>query len=251
LPIARLPALDSGARHLPAQAQPKIATPIPIVDVPPPIGRRPSRWSGDAWLLARGDARAGSAFGAPQLGGSQAGLRIAYALGSDGRAALAGRLTTPLRGQGREAALGIEWRPTELPVRLIAEMRIPLDGSARAGPAIGAVGGFGARPVAAGFTVETYGQAGVIDRGRLEGFVDGAARLARPLVAIGRSEIDAGGGLWGGAQPDAARLDFGPSLGLAIPFGSTATRLTLDWRERIAGNARPGSGVTLTLGADF
>jgi hypothetical protein len=232
------------------QTQPKLATPIPSSDSPP-TARTPGRWSGDAWLLVRGDSHAGSAFGAPQLGGSQAGLRIAYALAPAGRAALAGRLAAPLHGRGREAALGIEWRPTALPVRLIAEMRVPLDGGASAGPAIGAVGGFGPVPVASGVTAEAYGQAGVIDRGRPAAFVDGAARLAHPLATIGRVELDAGGGLWGGAQRGAARLDLGPTVGVAIPIGRVATRLTLDGRARVAGDARPGSGLTLTLGADF
>ncbi|WP_204317143.1 hypothetical protein, partial [Klebsiella aerogenes] len=28
-------------------------------------------------------------------------------------------------------------------------------------------------------------------------------------------------------------------------------RIALDWRQRVAGEARPGSGPALTLGADF
>lgn len=238
---------DEPPQH-PTERLPKIITAIP-----PAIRQkaRRSRWSGDAWLLVRGSRRAGSGFGAAQLGGSQAGARIAYALAPDARVALAGRVTAPLHGGGREAAVGLEWRLTRLPVRVVAEARAPLDGAGRMALAAGAVGGFGPQPIGAAFTVETYGQAGVVDRGRLEGFVEGTARLARPLAMIGRAELDFGGGLWGGAQPGAARLDLGPTLGLAVPIGAIATRLSLDWRARIAGDARPGSGFALTLGADL
>lgn len=200
-------------------------------------------------MLARSGDRAGNGFGAPQLGGSQAGLRVAYALQPRGKLAVAGRLTAPLHGRGREAALGLEWRPSRLPVRLVAEGRVALDGAERAGMAVGAVGGLGPRPVGAGFAFEAYGQAGVIDRGTFEGFADGSARLAHQFAAIGRAKLDLGGGLWGGAQRHAARLDVGPTLGLALPIGAASARLSLDWRERVAGAARPDSGVTLTLGA--
>jgi hypothetical protein len=60
-----------------------------------------------------------------------------------------------------------------------------------------------------------------------------------------------GGGAWGAAQRDAQRFDIGPSATLALPLGKQNVRLALDWRQRIAGDARPGSGLALTLGSDF
>jgi hypothetical protein len=36
-----------------------------------------------------------------------------------------------------------------------------------------------------------------------------------------------------------------------LPVRSHSLRLSLDWRERVAGNAMPRSGPALTLGADF
>jgi len=52
-------------------------------------------------------------------------------------------------------------------------------------------------------------------------------------------------------QRGAARLDIGPSLGLALPLGTRTLRLAADWRQRIAGPSRPNSGPALSLGTDF
>jgi len=213
------------------------------------VARR-SRWSGDVWLLLRGGRMGGAGFGAGQLGGSQAGVRIAYALGHGRRVALVGRLDTPLRGKGREAAFGVEWRPARLPVRLVAEERVPLDGG-KAAPAIGTIAGLDPTPIAAGFRLEAYGQAGALDRGGVQGFADGAARMTHALGRLGPFAIDLGAGAWGGAQRGAARLDLGPTLGFGFRLGRLPARLTIDWRQRAAGHARPGSGLAVSLGSDF
>ena len=215
---------------------------------PTPIAGAPSRFAASAWLIARG-GRNGTLLGG-QLGGSQAGARLTYALGSARKVALAARVATPLSGRGREAAVGVEWQPTRAPVRLVAEQRVSLDGG-KGGPTLMAIGGIAPTPIAGGFRLESYAQAGVIARDGAEAFADGAARLARPLASIGGGTLDLGGGVWGGAQRGAARLDIGPSLGLVVPVGRRAVRLTLDYRARVAGEARPGSGVALSIGSDF
>jgi len=184
------------------------------------------------------------------LGGSQTGLRVAYAIGEARRIAIVGRVATPLKGMGREAALGVEWRPTALPVRLVAEYRLALDKGA-SGPAAGVIAGTGPTPFGSGFDLETYGQAGVVRRHRAEPFAEGAARFSRPVIAIGKTRVDLGLGGWGGAQRGVARLDVGPSLGVRIPVAGKAIRAALDWRQRVAGNARPGSGPVLVIGGDF
>jgi hypothetical protein len=217
----------------------------------PAAAADPSRWSGDAWLLVRGGGTRGPGFGVGQLGGSQAGVRLAYLVDRRDRVALYGRVDTPLEGRGREIAAGVEWRPAaSVPARLVAEERIPLDGGTAA-PAVGAIAGLNPTPVAAGFGLEAYGQIGMIDRHGLAGFADGAARLVHHLARIGAARVDLGGGAWGGAQRGAARLDIGPSLGLAFRLGNLPARLTLDWRQRVAGTARPGSGLAVSLGTDF
>ncbi len=215
----------------------------------PVLPRAPSRWSASVWALARGGTGAIGAAPVSQLGGAQAGVRVSYALDAARRLALTARVSAPLSGPGREAALGVAWRPTRAPVTLIAEQRVPLDGG-RGGPALFAIGGLNPTPVAAGFRLEAYGEAGAVKRDRIEPFADGAARVAHPL-SKGPLRLDLGVGAWGGAQRGASRVDIGPSLGASVPVARHSLRLTLDWRERVAGSALPGSGPALTLGTDF
>lgn len=214
----------------------------------PPIAAPRPRLAVSTWLIARGGS-GGTLLGG-QLGGSQAGARLTYALGQARRVALAARIATPLAGRGREAALGVEWQPTRAPIRLVAEQRLSLDGG-RGGPTLMAIGGIGPTPVVAGFRLESYAQAGAIARDGVEAFADGAARLTRPVASLGDATLDLGVGGWGAAQRGAARLDVGPSIGLVVPVDRHAVRLTLDYRRRIAGDARPGSGVALSIGGDF
>lgn len=211
--------------------------------------RRAAGWSADLWLVARAGSNRQAGFGSGELGGAQAGVRIAYALDRNRRLAAFVRADTPLAGKGREVSAGLDWRPTRLPVRIVVEERVPLDGG-RAVPAAGLVGGFG--PVLHhGTRLEAYGQAGIVARHGGEGFADGALRATRPLGTLAGLDFDLGAGVWGGAQRDAARLDLGPTLGATLPISGHAIRLALDWRERVAGDARPGSGPALTIGASF
>jgi hypothetical protein len=248
VPILTLPL--SVARALPdvpaAATLQTYAIPSPVA--PPSVSRRPNRLSGSAWLLARGGP-AGTVSGG-QLGASQGGLRLAYAIGSRRKFALVARVATPLEGVGREAALGIEWQPTRLPIRLVAEQRFALDGG-RGGPTLGIIAGYGPTNVASGIRLEAYGQAGAIARDGIEGFVDASARLTHPLGTLAGAEVDIGVGTWASAQRDAERFDVGPSIVAMLPVASKTIRLTLDWRERVSGGARPGSGPALSIGSDF
>ncbi len=230
----------------PAPLLPGLPRPIP----PAPPARLPSRWSGSAWVVVRGGAGTAPGGLGGQLGGSQAGVRISYLFDRKHRVALAGRISTPLGRGLREAAVGLEWQPTRLPVRLVAEQRFAIDGG-QSGPALGVVGGIGPVALPLDFRLDAYGQAGVIRRAVTEPYADGAARIAHPIGALGGVEVDLGAGAWGGAQRGAARLDLGPSLGATLPLGKQKLRVTLDWRQRVAGDARPGSGAALTLGTDF
>ena len=226
----------------------------PGTPTPPPADGRPDRhggvrddrWSGSAWLLLRAGTPS-PAFGG-QLAGSQGGVRVTYA--ASDHLALVARLTAPTRDPGREASFGVEWHLSRLPVRLVVEQRIALDRT-HGGPAIGVIGGAGPAPVGAGFSVAGYGQAGVIKRQRAEPFAEGAVRIAHAAHVFGPARVDIGAGIWGGVQRDAARVDIGPSLGLSLPVGEASLRATLDWRQRMAGHARPGSGLAVTLGGDF
>lgn len=234
-----------------------VAEPLRLRDVAaaPPLlglgasGPGASRWSASAWLVARGGSGLGQSPFAGQLGGSQAGVRLAYALGAARRVALVGRVATPLATAGREGAIGVEWRPARAPIRLVAEQRIGID-PGTGGPAVGIVGGIG--PTALGtFRLEAYGQAGVIARGGAIGYADGSVRVERVVARRGELSVSAGGALWGAAQPGAARLDAGPVLALSVPIAKQRVRLSLEWRARIGGQAAPGSGPALSLGGDF
>lgn len=240
------PRADEAAPTSPAPAPAHTAatvagTPPPGADHPPVF--RASRWSGSAWAIARPGGRA-TPF-ASQLGGSQAGARIGYAVDGARRVAVYARVSAALESRQQEGAIGLDWRPTRLPVHLAIERRIGIAGI-RGGTAAGVIGGIGPTPVAAGVRVEGYGQAGVIVRDRAEGFADGSARATRAL-----GPIDLGLGAWGAAQRGAARLDLGPTIGVGVKLGAQTVRVTADWRQRIAGDARPGSGPAVSVGLDF
>jgi len=241
-----VPTIDKPPAPEPPPIAPQAMLPPPIV--PTPIAKGRSRLAGSAWLLAR-SGPAGSLDGG-QLGASQAGLRLTYALGTARRLAIAARVSAPTKGRGREASLGLEWQPTRLPVRLIAEQRVSLDGG-RGGPTIGVIGGYGPADIAPGIRIEAYGQAGAIARDGLESFIDTAARVTHPVAHIAGQRVDLGIGAWGSAQRGARRFDIGPTLGIAVPVAGKSLRLNLDWRQRVGGTARPGSGPALSIGADF
>lgn len=230
--------------QLPFAATPA-PTSLPPMAMPAPerLDPLPDRWSLSLWMVARGNGGPVAAPGG-QIGGGQAGARVAWLVAPRQRVAVYGRITAPLSGKGREAALGLEWQPTRAPVRLVAERRFGLDGNP-GGTGIGAIAGIDREW--RGFRLEAYGQAGAVLRRRAEPYADGAARGIRSMEVGGPLRLGLGAGAWGAAQRDAQRLDIGPSATLAV----RNLRLALDWRQRVAGEARPGSGLALTLGADF
>lgn len=232
------PVLPSFAGSPAPTALPPMAMPVPEQ-----LDPLPDRWSLGAWMVARGSGGPVTAPGG-QIGGGQAGARVAWLAAPRQRIAAYGRITAPLSGKGREAALGLEWQPTRAPVRLIAERRFGLDGNP-GGTGLGAIAGIDREW--RGFRLEAYAQAGTVLRRRAEPYVDGAARGVRSMEIAGPVRLGLGAGAWGAAQRDAQRLDIGPSATLAV----RNLRLALDWRQRVAGEARPGSGLALTLGADF
>lgn len=232
------------ARSTPDRSIGPFAAPLPGRATPP------RRWSGGAWLLVRDGDGLTTGLNGGQLGGSQAGARLAYALDPARRVAIVGRVTGALHGRGGETSIGLEWQPSRLPVRLVVERRFALDGG-RGGPAAGVVAGTGPAPLAFGLDLETYGEAGVVRRDRAEPFADGIARATRRLFHAGPIAVDIGAGAWGGAQRGVGRLDIGPTLGARVGIGDRSLRALADWRQRVAGNARPGSGPALTIGLDF
>lgn len=249
----RLAALDD-VRPTFVTASAAIPAPDTIVRVisPTVVPRAAGRWSGSAWLLARDDRVLPTA-GVGLLGGSQTGARLAWRVNGDPArpVSLTGRLSSPLRRQGSEAAMGVEWQPVRgLPVRLLAERRQRLGGDGRSAFALLAHGGVSDRSVGAGWTLDAYAQAGVVGARRGDLFADGGATIVRPLGS-GTGGLAAGGGVWGNAQPGVARLDVGPRVTTTFAAGDRPVRASLDWRFRVAGEAAPSSGPALTLATGF
>ena len=214
-----------------------------------------ARWSLGGWIYLRGgSAGTSDAIAAGgQLGGSQAGLRLAYGFGDDGRLRAYGRATIAVRRpRQRELAFGAVFAPVRrLPVDLAIEQRVAIGGEGRTALAAMATGGVSDVALPAGFRLEAYAQAGIVGARRRDGFADGALVVDRRLGDDERSPLRLGALAAGAVQPGVSRIDVGPRLTLRLPDVGRGSRIALDWRQRVVGNARPESGLALTLASDF
>ena len=199
-----------------------------------------------AWALLRGKPGPSSLATGGTLGGSQAGARLTYNFSRMLGVSL--RSTSPAGGaRGGEIAAGVRITPfRSIPVSLTAERRQAIGklGGGRSAFALFLEGGVYQRPVAWGFELDAYAQAGVVGMRSRDLFADGALTMTRPM--FGR--YAAGFGMWGGVQPGLYRVDIGPRVSMKV---RSNMRVHLDYRYRLAGNAEPGSGPVVTLGADF
>lgn len=220
------------------------------------IQRQMGGWALASWFyLRQGSGNASETIGAAsQLGGSQAGLRIGYGFGDTGRARAYGRATIAVqRAQQREVAFGLAFAPlAHLPLDVAIEQRFAAGKEGRTALAVMASGGVSEVALPAGFRLDAYAQAGVVGARRRDGFADAAVVIDRPVGGIDNmSPLRLGALAAGAVQPGAARVDVGPRLTLRLPEVGEGSRIALDWRQRIAGNARPESGLALTLASDF
>jgi hypothetical protein len=195
-------------------------------------------------MAARDGTANGLANGNGQLGGSQAGVRVYRRLSP--ALMLTGRLSTALAAKGKEASVGVGLRHGSL--ALLAERRMALDSGGRNDWSVTAAAGVADVRLPSGIRLDGYVQAGVVGR---DGFADGALRLERTVMGSGSERLAIGAGSWGSVQPGLARLDVGPQFVVHSTIAGRAVRLSADWRQRIAGNAAPGSGPVVTLGTDF
>jgi hypothetical protein len=238
-PLSRLASAGMPARRSTAtaaqQSMPRAATVA-----------RLDRLQLSAWALLRGRPGPASLASHGTLGGSQAGARLTYNISSLLAATL--RSNSPVGGaRGGEIAAGVRITPfRSIPVSLTAERRQAIGrlGGGRSAFALFLEGGLYRRPIAWGFELDAYAQAGVVGMRRRDLFVDGGYTLTRPL--FGR--YAAGFGMWGGLQPGLYRVDAGPRMSMRVRDNM---RVHLDYRLRVAGNAEPGSGPVVTLAADF
>ncbi len=224
-----------------------------------PQPARARRWSMDSWYYWRRGSSVGISAGAfaPSYGASQAGgvLRYRIAMASGHKPSVFLRTTAALNGSGeREVALGLSARPVpRVPVMVAGEARYSQTPNGReVRPAGFAYTELPPFKLPLGLRGEAYAQGGYVGGKNATAFVDGHLRADRGVARPGKAVVRMGGGIWGGAQKGAARLDAGPSLIVVTPVGNrVSARVAADWRFRVAGDAAPGSGPSVTLSAGF
>lgn len=219
--------------------------------------RRRSRWSGDGWVFyRRGSGDPAAAAGLfPTYGASQAGGLVRYALapGSSRAPQAYLRVSRALDVAQSEAAAGLSLRPLPgVPVRVLGEARLQRDaGQTRLRPAASVISELPPVRLPLAAQGELYAQAGYVAGKQATPFFDAQATVERALLAAGPAELSVGAGAWAGGQKGSARLDLGPRASLRVGLGEVSSRLAFDWRFRVAGNARPGSGPAVTFSAGF
>lgn len=246
-----------------------VAADRPIARPPAPYlptaGAEARRWSGDGWLLWRqggvgynlpGSGLPGASVTSGAYGGSQAGLVLRYRLAptSPHRPTLYLRASSGLHyPRGEELAAGFALRPLgKVPVAVMGEGRVTRTISGTViRPAVAVVSELPPVKLPLGFRGEVYGQAGWVGGEDRTPFIDGQARIEKPVGRSGAVELRLGAGAWGGAQEGASRIDVGPTAALDLPIGPVGSRLSADYRFRISGNVAPGSGAAITLSAGF
>ena len=219
------------------------------------IQRQLAGWSLGGWAYLRqgSDPAPNGISGASQLGGSQAGLRVAYGFGDSGRLRAYSRATVAIaHPKQRELAFGLAFAPApRLPLDVAVEQRVAAGSEGRTALAAMVTGGVSDVALPAGLRLDAYAQAGLVGARRRDGFADGAVVVDRRLGEDEHARLRLGALAAGAVQPGAARVDIGPRLTLRLPEVGKGSRVALDWRQRIAGDAQPDSGVALTLATDF
>lgn len=221
---------------------------VPTQSTPVLTANRIDRWQVSAWALVRnqqvGVSGPSSFASGGNLGGSQAGARLTYAFNRQIAASF--RTSSDVTRRGFEVAGGVRVQPlVSIPVWVTAERRERVGQfGGRNAFAIFAEGGLYQRPLPWQFSLDAYLQGGLVGLRSRDLFVDGAFAVTRPVY----KNFSAGFGVWGGAQPGIYRVDAGPRVTMKV---RNNVRVHFDWRQRLAGNAQPGSGPAITLGADF
>lgn len=250
---SQLPALDEApvsrmaSTAMASRQSLVLAQSVPATFVQP--ANKLDRLQLSSWAMLRG--RQGQPFGPSSLGnvgnlgGSQAGARLLYNF--DRRFAASMRMTSDVGRRGGEVALGVRAQPVPgIPVWITAERRqkIGRTSSGRDDFALFAESGLYQRRVPARFLLDAYLQGGVVGLRSRDLFVDGGLSLTRPIYR----NFSGGFGIWGGAQPGVYRVDAGPRVTMNVRRN---LKVHFDWRQKLAGNAQPGSGPAVTLSGDF
>jgi len=221
------------------------------------------RWSLDAFAFYRsGSGSAQIAQGrVPVYGASQMAANLQYRVLPSSRhdPRLYARGYRAFTGNPEnEVAVGASARPlATVPVRVAGEARVLNNASGtQVRPAAYAVTELRPQALPLGTQLEFYGGAGYVGGNAPTPFAEGQATVTRELAQFTRDDGESarlriGAGAWGGAQEGASRVDVGPTVRLDIRVADVPARLSLDWRERVAGDAAPTSGLAATLSTRF
>ena len=224
---------------------------------------RTNRWTLDAWAFLReGSGSAPIAQGrVPVYGASQVGANLQFrvAPGSSRDPRLFARAYRALLDEPEsELAAGISVRPVPaIPVRVAAEVRLTDDRfRSDVRPAAYAITEIPPIPLPLDVSGEVYAGAGYVGGAADTAFIDGQATLVRRVASFDLAREDDvrlsfGAGAWGGAQRDANRLDLGPTMRVDMSLGAVPARISIDYRERVGGDASPVSGVAATVSTRF
>lgn len=260
--MAAMPLPEDAVAAAPPAAATVASPPVPYL---PAARQQALRWSADGWILWRqggngfnlpGAGLPGASLPAGAYGSSQAGMVLRYRLApaSPLRPTLYLRGTSGLNApRGEELAAGFSLRPLpRLPVAAMAEARVTRTaGGDVVRPAVALVSELPPARLPLGLRGEAYVQAGWVGGRDDTPFIDGQARVEKPAWRAGKAELRLGAGAWGGAQDGARRVDVGPTATLDFSVGPVNTRLSADYRFRLAGTAAPGSGAAVTFSAGF
>jgi hypothetical protein len=238
-PLSRLASIALGQQR---------SSSVPIQSTPVIDPNRLDRWQVSAWAMVRnqqtGAIGPSSLAGSGNLGASQAGARLTYLINRQIAASL--RTSSDIGRRGFEVAAGVRVQPLQsIPVWITAERRQRIGQfGGRNAFAIFAETGVYQRPLPWQLNLDAYLQGGVVGLKSRDLFLDGALAITRPVY----KNFSAGFGVWGGAQPGLYRVDAGPRISMQVRKN---VRVHFDYRQRVAGNALPGSGPAITLAADF
>lgn len=215
-------------------------------------------WFGNSWVFLRQGSGAQGVLDSisPRFGASQFGGNIRYRL----RTEPAGQQHVYLRTyralvdpSESQLAVGFSAKPLQsLPVRANVESQFAdQPHSSEVRMAGFAHTEFPPITMPGRFKAEVYAQAGYVTGRNATGFVQGQAVVSRDIAEFRLENLHLGAGAWGGAQQGAHRLDFGPSVYLTTLLGEAPVRISVDWRQRVVGDALPASGLAATISTDF
>lgn len=188
------------------------------------------------------------------LGGGSASTMLALTPNPLGRhpVELQMRYSQPMNGFSRadtgraQAAVGIAVQPLRrVPVTLVAERLFKIGSLSRSDWQARMYGGTSRR--VRGIDVSAFGEAGIVGR-RPDRFAGAQLIAERAFKLPAQLDMGLGVGAWSSVQTTdrtTSRVDVGPTLRISHPKLPVTFRI--EYRAHLAGNARPGSGVALTV----